>query len=111
MQAAKTKNDKQKLQRTPVLIPHLSQITSLATGSNHILALSHQGRVYAWGAGGQSQLGLRTRTTCYSALSPHLLMVTGIKEVACGAYHSFALAENGLVYTWGLNNFGQTGIP
>ena len=110
MQAAKTRNDELKLQRNPVLIPHLSQITSLATGCNHILALSLQGRVYAWGAGSQSQLGLRTRTTRYSALSPHLLTVTGIKQIACGAYQSFAIAEDGLVYTWGLNNFGQTGI-
>jgi len=110
IQAAKTKNDEQKLQRTPVLIPYLSQITSVATGCNHILALSQQGRVYAWGSGGQSQLGLRTRTTRYSALSPHLLMISGIKQIACGAYHSFALAQNGLVYAWGLNNFGQTGI-
>jgi regulator of chromosome condensation len=110
MQAAKTNTDEQKLQRAPVLIPHLSRIISLATGNNHVLALSQQGRVYAWGAGGQCQLGLRTRTTRYTALSPHILTLTGIKQVACGGYHSFAIADNGLVYSWGLNNFGQTGI-
>lgn len=34
-----------------------------------------------------------------------------IAQVACGSYHSFAIDINGVVYAWGLNNFGQTGIP
>ena len=43
--AASTRNDSIKLQRTPVLIPYLRNITDLAAGSNHMLALSQQGRV------------------------------------------------------------------
>ena len=33
-----------------------------------------------------------------------------IKDIACGAYHSFAIDTENRVYAWGLNNFGQTGI-
>ena len=32
-------------------------------------------------------------------------------NVGAGAYHSFAVHKNGEVYSWGLNSFGQTGIP
>lgn len=31
-------------------------------------------------------------------------------DIAAGDTHSFAIHENGKVYTWGLNNYGQTGI-
>lgn len=34
-----------------------------------------------------------------------------IKQIACGAYHSFAIDNRENVYAWGLSNFGQTGIP
>ena len=31
-------------------------------------------------------------------------------DIAAGDTHSFAVHKNGKVYTWGLNNYGQTGI-
>lgn len=31
--------------------------------------------------------------------------------IGAGAYHSFAVNEKGVVYSWGLNSFGQTGAP
>lgn len=34
-----------------------------------------------------------------------------VKLIAAGAYHSFAVAEDGAVYAWGANGFGQTGVP
>ena len=34
-----------------------------------------------------------------------------IKDIACGAYHSFAVDRSDRVYGWGLSNFGQTGVP
>jgi alpha-tubulin suppressor-like RCC1 family protein len=33
-----------------------------------------------------------------------------ITQVACGAEHTIALAEDGTVWTWGLNSFGQLGL-
>jgi regulator of chromosome condensation len=34
-----------------------------------------------------------------------------IVTLGAGAYNSFAVRDNGDVLSWGLNNFGQTGIP
>ncbi len=33
-----------------------------------------------------------------------------ITYVDCGAYHSFAIDKTGKVWSWGLNNYGETGI-
>jgi regulator of chromosome condensation len=34
----------------------------------------------------------------------------GIEKVYAGSNHNFAISKSGVVYAWGLNNFGQTGI-
>lgn len=112
IQAAKTKDDKKKLQRKPVPVLHLTKIKSIATGNNHVLALDSKGKAYAWGAGEQNQLGRRiVERTRYSSVTPCHLALSKIKLIACGTFHSFVIGEDGLVYAWGSNNFGQTGIP
>ena len=45
-----------------------------------------------------------------NALNPSRLLIQRIVHVAAGAFHSFALNEDGVVYAWGLNSFGQTGV-
>ncbi|TVY43384.1 Protein pim1 [Lachnellula subtilissima] len=111
IQAAKTKDHEKKLQRKPVPVLHLTKIKSIATGNNHVVALDSNGKAYTWGAGEQNQLGRRIiERTRYASLTPCRLALSKIKQVASGAFHSFAISENGLVYAWGSNNFGQTGI-
>jgi len=34
----------------------------------------------------------------------------GIVSIVAGSYHNFAIDRTGNVYSWGLNNYGQTGI-
>jgi alpha-tubulin suppressor-like RCC1 family protein len=33
-----------------------------------------------------------------------------VREVACGAFHSMAITENGVVYGWGANDCQQLGF-
>lgn len=35
----------------------------------------------------------------------------GFVDIAAGADHSFAVHKDGSVFGWGLNNYGQTGVP
>jgi regulator of chromosome condensation len=101
-------------QRTPTLIPELKNITALAAGTNHILALNNKVKVFAWGAGEQNQLARRVVSrTAAGALIPREfgLQRKNIAKIGCGDYHSFAVDKSGKVYSWGLNTFGQTGIP
>ncbi|TAQ87161.1 hypothetical protein B7494_g4514 [Chlorociboria aeruginascens] len=100
-------------QQTPILIPELKKIKSLASGTNHILALNDKGRIFAWGAGEQNQLARRVVSrTAVGALTPREfgLQRKKIIQIGCGDYHSFAIDDKGDVYAWGLNVFGQTGI-
>jgi regulator of chromosome condensation len=100
------------IQLTPKLIAGLKNVVQIAGGANHVVALQKNGTVYCWGAGQQNQLGRRIlERRAVNSLKP--TAITNLKKigyVGAGAYSSFAVKENGDVYSWGLNNFGQTGI-
>jgi regulator of chromosome condensation len=105
-----------RVQPTPVLLSELKNITMLACGANHVLALDKDGKVFTWGSGGQYQLGRKP-------LTRHDGVQAGLRPEACGrftkrqhavhiaagSYHSFFLDNKGSVWGWGLNNYSQTG--
>jgi regulator of chromosome condensation len=103
--------------RRPVLIPDLKKITKITAGANHVLALDTNGSVFAWGSGQQNQLGRRiVERTKHEGLKPREFGLPkgpkkGIVDIETGSYHSFAIDRAGNVFSWGLNNFGETGIP
>ena len=100
-----------KIQRRPALIQGLKDITAIATGAYHSLALTSKGGVISWGFGDQRQLGRRIRdSTNFQPPGQVFGLHKGIVDVQSGSYHSFAIHENGTVYAWGLNSFCQTGI-
>ncbi|KAL7919536.1 regulator of chromosome condensation 1/beta-lactamase-inhibitor protein II [Trichoderma austrokoningii] len=97
-------------QRTPMQISGLKDIKELATGVNHVLALTHGGNVYFWGSGHQLEPGRRLVPRHESeALVPRLVALpkNKIRQVFAGLHHNFAIDVQGLVWTWGLINFGQ----
>jgi len=101
----------------PVRVPALSNVRRLAGGNNHVLALTHDGDVYAWGSSMQSEGGRPFRETRsanpYDSLVPARVPLPRGKTVAVfsGSNHSFAIDARGRVFAWGANNYGQTGIP
>lgn len=101
------------IQLRPKLIKGLKSIVKLAAGANHVLALQSNGIVHGWGSGQQNQLGRRIleRRAANSLIPMPIGLPKKIVHIGAGAYNSFAVRENGDVYSWGLNNFGQTGIP
>ncbi len=102
-----------RVQTTPMLLPALKKIKSIACGSDHVLALDIKGNVFAWGSGQQNQLGRRViERTKIQGLVPREfgLPKNKITYVGCGAYHSFAIDNTDTVWAWGLNSFGETGI-
>lgn len=97
-----------------MLIPTLKKITKIACGANHVLALDSTGAVVAWGSGQQNQLGRRVveRTKAQGLVPREFgLPRKAIKDIETGAYHSFAIDNKDQVWSWGLNNYGETGIP
>lgn len=98
--------------------PVLSNITQLAVGSGrykHVLALKVDGNtnyVYSWGYANQGQLGHGNTTQMNIPMQIQYFNTNSIKivEVRASYYSSYALADNGDLYSWGYNNFGQLGI-
>lgn len=99
-------------QKTPALISDVKKIVKVVTGTNHVLVLSVDGVVYAWGSGEQNQLGRRLlqRNKTNGLIPTKVKLPKGIVDIGSGSEHSFAIKDDGTVYAWGLNNFGQTGI-
>ena len=104
-------------QKTPVLLPNLKNITDIASGANHAMAIDNKGVVYAWGCGEQNQLGYhivqRTSTNKKNTLNPSPLRtrLKTYKAIYIGNDHSFAVDTKDRVWGWGSNSFGGTGIP
>ncbi|KAK1141318.1 hypothetical protein N8T08_009225 [Aspergillus melleus] len=100
-------------QVTPLLMPGLKNVTKLAAGAQHMLALTSAGTVYSWGCNEQYQLG-RRRTSRSRDVHPLIpdqcALPGGVVDIGAGMYHSFAIHKTGTVYGWGSNNFGQVGI-
>jgi regulator of chromosome condensation len=100
------------IQKSPIQVPQLRGIVQAAGGSDHILILDKYGDVYAWGTGGNCQLGHqinpRLRTKTFGPLK--ILGLKDIKYIEAGSVHSFAIDVNNKLWAWGLNNFGQCGI-
>ncbi|KUJ23354.1 RCC1/BLIP-II protein [Mollisia scopiformis] len=101
-------------QKTPLKIPELKNITSLAAGGNHMLALDQTGNVWTWGDGSQYQLG-RLVSEKYRDNSLRPAIQTSLHRnsttfISAGAYHSITIDTEGRVWAWGLNNYGQTGV-
>ncbi len=78
----------------PVQVKGLKGVVALAAGGWHILALKSDGTVWAWGYGGDGELGDGTYTTSPPYGKPIPVQVSGLNEgvaVAAGGWHSLAL--------------------
>ena len=101
-----------------------SRVTNVASGTDHVIALTKAGDVYSWGCGEKGRLG-RLMETQADNVSKHdteakRLLVTPSKvpntppasAIVSGQMHSFAICtQDDAVYAWGLNSYGQTGLP
>ncbi|GLU01743.1 hypothetical protein SLE2022_190300 [Rubroshorea leprosula] len=93
-------------------------IRQVSCGAVHVVALSEEGLLQAWGYNEYGQLG--RGFTCEGLQGPCLITAYArfldeapepvkITQVSCGEYHTAAISEKGEVYTWGLGNMGQLG--
>ncbi|XP_059540569.1 RCC1 and BTB domain-containing protein 1 isoform X2 [Myotis daubentonii] len=104
----------------------IKQVIEVACGSHHSVALAADGEVFAWGYNNCGQVGSgstanqptpRKVTNCL-----HIKRVVGIAcgqtssmavldtgEIVCGYAHTLALTDEGLLYAWGANTYGQLG--
>jgi alpha-tubulin suppressor-like RCC1 family protein len=93
-------------QDQPVTVNGLTNVTAIATGWYHTIALRSNGTVWAWGNNLYGQIGDGTKIN--RALPVQISGLSEVSAIAAGTYHSAALV-NGRVWTWGNNFYGQLG--
>lgn len=86
------------------------KFTSVAVGSSYALALQDDGTVWSIGYNSTGQLGNGTIDQNYVKVIKRISGLSNVKAISAGAYHSFALKNDGTVWTWGFNDKGQLGI-
>ncbi len=89
-----------------------------------MVALLRSGALLSWGTGEQGRLGrigsrlpekglkalLLTPAEVSMKRSAKAAAADPITDVAAGNYSTFAVTQNGQVWAWGLNNYGQLGL-
>ncbi len=94
---------------TPYTINSLaSGVVSLSAGSFHTCAVKSDGSAWCWGYNLKGRLGDGTVTnrnvpTAVSGFS------SGIVQITAGGHQTCALRDDGSVWCWGANQFGQVG--
>jgi alpha-tubulin suppressor-like RCC1 family protein len=85
-------------------VVHLNKIpippsASIATGLQHVVSLSREGKIYTWGKGENGQLGVENNKMSHI---PVLVRIQNkCTKISAGFAHSAAVCEEGLVYVWG----------
>lgn len=103
---------KAKIQREPVKIEPLEHIAQIVAGKDHVVALDVNGLVYTWGNGQQGQLARRVLSRDeMQVLEPRAIGIRRVKKIGTGECHSFAITSDDKVLVWGLNQYGQCGLP
>lgn len=90
------------------LSPEGVDCSSIACGQASSVALTVSGKLVTWGCNGNGQLGIGSTTNQSVPCKLHLPGVC-IKQVVCGYAHVLALSDDGTLYSWGSNTYGQLG--
>lgn len=92
--------------------PSSESFVEVAAGDFHVLALNLDGTVTAWGSNDRGALGANLPKSYSGPVQVVVaggVPLSGIIAIDAGVAHSVALRNDGTVFTWGANNYGQLG--
>uniref|UniRef100_A0AAY4CW17 BTB domain-containing protein n=2 Tax=Denticeps clupeoides TaxID=299321 RepID=A0AAY4CW17_9TELE len=84
-------------------------VVHITCGQTSSMAVVHNGEVYGWGYNGNGQLGLGNNGNQLTPCRVAALHGLCVLQIASGYAHSLALTDEGLLYAWGANTYGQLG--
>jgi len=94
------------------LTVNLTNAKQIAVGTNHTLAILADESLWGWGNNFFGQLGDGTKSNQRFShqvkLYPNMPLIN-VAQVVVGENHTVALKNNGTLWTWGNNDFGQLG--
>lgn len=84
------------------------KVLVVAAGFRHSLAVRSDSSTWGWGDNGSGQLG--NDTVLFSLLPVQVSALAGISSIAGGGWaNSLALKDDGTVWSWGYNGWGELG--
>ncbi|WP_174591115.1 RCC1 domain-containing protein [Methanocella conradii] len=85
-------------------------VNTISAGSLHAVVLLGNGTVWGWGLDMLGQCGdNRTANSPTVQLIPVEAEVSGVKSISSGGFFTIALMDDGTVWAWGANTWGQLG--
>mmetsp|Transcript_12442 Transcript_12442/g.17224 ORF Transcript_12442/g.17224 Transcript_12442/m.17224 type:complete len:169 (+) Transcript_12442:135-641(+) len=107
-----TGNQIDSLEPVEIILLQDHEISVLFAGGGHSIALTQKKNLLSFGWSSDGQLGIQQVST-ENVVTPHFieaLFHKNIVKVSCGWSHTVAIDDNGHVFIWGSNQFGQLGI-
>ncbi|XP_063124741.1 serine/threonine-protein kinase Nek8 isoform X3 [Rattus norvegicus] len=86
------------------------EMVQVACGASHVLALSADGELFAWGRGDGGRLGLGTRESHNCPQQVPMVPGQEAQRVVCGIDCSMILTSPGRVLACGSNRFNKLGL-
>lgn len=83
-------------------------IKKIVCGSEHAMVLTADNEIHAWGDNAYGQLGIGSRTDQFMPIKVNMSSCT-VKDIFTKHFVSFASCTNNAIYSWGRNDFMQTG--
>jgi alpha-tubulin suppressor-like RCC1 family protein len=81
----------------------------IAAGYYHSLAIGVNGQLFSWGTGADGQLGRNKDITVMMKPTRLTLENLVFSKVVAGEFNSIAITNEGKIYIWGNNRYGQLG--
>lgn len=111
-------SDRDQLKPHPVFLTGRGK--KLYSGGNHHFVIMENGTVQGWGINGYGQLGVgdekpherpkRVKGGLRLKCHPTCTGLSNVVSLSCGVAHTLALTEEGEVYSFGRNAYGQLGL-
>ena len=95
-------------QLVPLPQATLANITQIAAGIFHNLALDKTGKVFVWGDNLYGQAGNAAAGGTQNLPAPNTTLA-GVIEIETAGFTNYARLAGGALYAWGLNDVGQLG--
>ena len=97
--------------KSPTAIASLKDVRALAGSSAYCVAVTADGAAWGWGnlySGG----ALGNGVSAFPNATPQKVVgLSNVKSAAVGNGHALALRDDGTVWAWGYNLYGQLGTP
>jgi len=89
-------------------LPQPVKVTDVDCGTRHTCAVQDNGTVWCWGANYAHQLGLPVSTDG-THIPGQVATLVDIEKVYAGSFNTCASNQNGDLFCWGDNSYGQIG--